>query len=181
MPRTCTICTHAQKEEIDKLLVAGTPFRNIAGRFGASPSAVFRHKHDHLPTALVAAYEARGIAHGETLLEQLRGLQERACHILDQAADSGDLRTALMAIREARGCVELIGKATGELVERHAHLHAHATLPPDLALELSRRFAEVAEVMREQEPLIRERMMRHVYEGPDALPCVLTSGGKVST
>ncbi len=162
MPRICTVCTHPQKEDINKLLVAGTPSRNIAARFGASASAVFRHKQDHLPRALVAAAEARGITHGASLLDQLRDLQARARQILDEAANSGDLRTALMAVREARGCVELIAKATGELVERHQHLHAHIELPPDVVQRFDKTLREYTEQMKRLQPIIRERVRRRV-------------------
>ena len=178
MPRICTICTHPQKEEINKLLVAGTPSRNIAARFGASASAVFRHKQDHLPTALVAAAEAREITHGVSLLDQLRDLQARTRQILDEAANSGDLRTALMAVREARGCMELIAKATGELVERHQHLHAHAVLPPDVAHRFDETLRAYTEQMKRVQPIIRERMMRHVSVGEDAAPVLVGDGRK---
>ncbi len=49
-----------------------------------------------------------------------------ACDTLDA---SNDLRGALLAIREARGCLELGAKLRGQLVERHAHLHASTGLP----------------------------------------------------
>jgi hypothetical protein len=46
MPRTCTTCTHPQRDEIDRLLLAGTPLRNIAKQFSVSSANLFRHnKH----------------------------------------------------------------------------------------------------------------------------------------
>ncbi len=162
MPRTCTVCTHPQKENINKLLVAGTPSRNIAARFGASASAVFRHKQDHLPRALVAAAEARGIAHGASLLDQLRDLQTRARQILEEAANSGDLRTALMAVREARGCVELIAKTTGELSERHQHLHINTGLTPEMAQRFTETFERLIKQQERDRPIIQERVRRRV-------------------
>ncbi len=42
-------------------------------------------------------------------------LRDRAIGILDTAEASDDLRVALTAIREARGCVELLGKLAGQL------------------------------------------------------------------
>jgi hypothetical protein len=42
-------------------------------------------------------------------------LQNRALSILDRADESGDLRTALSAIREARSNLELLAKLLGEL------------------------------------------------------------------
>lgn len=114
MPRTCTICEHPQRQKIDKLLVQGEPYRDIAGRFSLSRSALSRHK-EHLPSALTKAQEAGEIAHANSLLGQVRDLQTRTLNILDAAEQSGDLRTALGAIREARGNLELLGKLAGEL------------------------------------------------------------------
>jgi hypothetical protein len=38
MPRTCTTCTHPQRDEIDRLLLDGTPLRNIAKQYSLSPA-----------------------------------------------------------------------------------------------------------------------------------------------
>lgn len=44
-----------------------------------------------------------------------RGLYARAEEILGEALATTDLRVALQAIREARACLELVGKVTGEI------------------------------------------------------------------
>jgi hypothetical protein len=109
MTRTCTICTHADRESIDKALLAGESLRNIAKRFDIGPSAVFRHK-EHIPVALVKANEAVAIAHGQDLLEQMRDLNERTLRILRDSETTGDSRIALAALRETRGNAELLCK-----------------------------------------------------------------------
>lgn len=116
MPRTCTICSHAQRAEIDAALVAGEPYRGIAQRFRVSPDAVYRHRA-HVPAALARAKDAAEVAHGDTLLEQVTGLQARTLAILTKAEKTGDLPTALRAIGEARRNLELLGKLAGELQE----------------------------------------------------------------
>ena len=119
MSRTCTICTHTEKEDINRSLLDGEPFRHLAERTGTSTTALQRHKADHLPVTLSQAVKANEIALGGSLLEQLNGLQAKALGILTKAEQAGDLRTALMAVREVRGTLELVGKVTGELVSRH--------------------------------------------------------------
>ena len=45
-------------------------------------------------------------------------MQAHALNILERAEKAGDLRTALAAISQARGNLELLGKLAGELDER---------------------------------------------------------------
>ena len=115
MPRTCTICTHESRPKIDQALVARRPFRAIAGQYGVSKSALVRHHDDHLPTALVKAQAATEAAQADALLAQVVDLRDKALDVLDTAQESADLRAAIGAIREARGCVELLAKLAGQL------------------------------------------------------------------
>jgi hypothetical protein len=117
MPRVCTVCTHPEREAIDRALVEGAVGLNLASRFELSKSAVDRHKADHLPAALVKGREAREVANADDLLQAVQDLQARAWSILSTAEDAGDLRTALGAIREARGNLELLAKLMGKLHE----------------------------------------------------------------
>ena len=52
---------------------------------------------------------------GSNTLTEVRELKARALDILEQAQSAGDLKTALLGIREARGCLELCMKAEGQL------------------------------------------------------------------
>ena len=113
MGRTCTVCTNGAKEDIDKALLAGEPYRSVAKQYEASAPSVYRHQQDHLPAALVKATEVAAVAHGDSLLEQLDGLRAKAFSILAKAETAEDLRTALMAVKEVRSTLELIAKVTG--------------------------------------------------------------------
>ncbi len=118
MPRSCTICEHLERERIDKALVGDSSNRSVASLYDVSEAAVRRHKANHLPAKLVMAQAAEEVAQADTLLGQVRDLQRRALDILDKAEEAGELRTALGAIREARGNLELLAKLLGELDER---------------------------------------------------------------
>jgi len=63
--------------------------------------------------AKVAALER--VASGANLLAQVRELTSKTLAILDKAERARDLKAALGAIREARGCLELLAKLLGEL------------------------------------------------------------------
>jgi hypothetical protein len=119
VPRSCTVCSHEARAEIDRALVAGQSSYVLADRYSSlSRPAIERHKANHLPAKLVMAQAAGEVAQADSLLEQVRGLQSRAYGILDKAEGTGELRTALGAIREARGNLELLAKLLGELDER---------------------------------------------------------------
>ncbi len=115
MPRVCTICTHKSRAKIDKALVERERFRTIADQFGVSKTALLRHHDDHLPAALVKAQDAAEAAQADALLAQVVDLRDKALDVLDTAQGSEDLRAAIGAIREARGCVELLAKLAGQL------------------------------------------------------------------
>ena len=109
------MCDHPERHSIDEVLVTGAPYRSVAKRFALSESAVYRHKTDHLPAHLLKAREVEEVAQADDLLEQVRNLQSHALDILERAEKAGDLRTALAAISQARGNLELLAKLSGEL------------------------------------------------------------------
>ena len=115
MPRRCTVCDHAQRAEIDRSLVHGTAYRHIAARYALSTGALQRHRAEHLPRLLTEAKEAEEAADADSLLSEVRELHRRTLALLDTAEEAGELATALRAIREARGNVELLARLAGEL------------------------------------------------------------------
>ena len=112
------MCDHHERHGIDEALVSGAPYRSLAKHFGLSESTVYRHKTEHLPARLLQAREVEEVARADDLLDQVRHLQAHALDILERAEKAGDLRTALAAISQARGNLELLGKLAGELDER---------------------------------------------------------------
>ena len=118
VPRRCTVCHHERLEEINRALVEGTALSEIAALFRVSDDALSRHKARHLPGALVKAQAAKEIARADDLLDQVRDLQARTLAVLDEAETSGEHRTALSAIGQARANVELLAKLLGELDDR---------------------------------------------------------------
>ena len=118
MPRVCTICTHPEREAINQALVNGEPFRHIAARYGTSTGALQRHKADDLPSIMVKSEEAKEVAHADDLVWQIKQLRNKAIGILGKAETAGDLKTALMGVREARACIELLAEMEGEINRR---------------------------------------------------------------
>src|ERR1700682_4205677 len=99
MARTCLTCRHANRAEIDRALLDGEPFRNIAERVSLSPTALFRHRA-HIESTLVEARARTEEADGDNLARKLTELSERGRRLADAAEKGGDLRTALAGVRE---------------------------------------------------------------------------------
>ena len=77
---------------------------------------MYRHQQGpHLLVTLLKAREAHQVAHADNLLARLQSLQQKALEILAMAEDKGDLRSALGALRELRGTVELTAELTGQM------------------------------------------------------------------
>ncbi|MBT9156277.1 MAG: hypothetical protein DDT37_01262 [Firmicutes bacterium] len=156
MPRKCSVCVHADVEEINRLLAAGEPLRNVSKQFALSPAALFRHKERHLPKVLLQAQAAVEVARADTLLDQVCALRDRALSLLDAAERAGDPRTALAGVREAKGCLELLARLQGDLRQ-------HATINFLVAPQwLSLRTVIIQTL--EQHPAAREAVVRALRE-----------------
>ena len=115
--RRCTVCGHDQVAAIDRALIGGRPIRGIARTFGVSEDAVGRHR-THLPKTLVKAHDVAEALRADELLAEATALQTNAWQLLLAAEGQADTRTALMAVREIRGCLELLARLLGELREQ---------------------------------------------------------------
>jgi len=107
VPRHCSICHHERLEEIDQALVEGAALSEIAAKHRVSDDALSRHRTNHLPDVLLKAQRAKETVRADDLLSQVRELQSRTLAILEEAHDSGEHRTALSAIGQARANLEL--------------------------------------------------------------------------
>jgi hypothetical protein len=109
MPRVCRVCSQPDEERaaIDMALLTHTlPLRHITARWGISPRGLQRHEKDHLRSSLAQSKEARMALSVDTQLDRLSHLSEATLEMLAEARLAGELRTALIAIRESRGNVE---------------------------------------------------------------------------
>jgi hypothetical protein len=116
--RPCTVCQHPKRDEIDKRLAIDSNFAGISRDFaGISEDALKRHKEKHLPGTLAKAENIKEVVKADALLEDVKSLRKKALGILESAEKAGDLKTALLGIREARSCMELLAKVEGQLKE----------------------------------------------------------------
>ena len=112
MPPTCTICRHPEREAIDADLVVGTPYRHIAARTGTSTGALQRHRC-HIAAEVVHAAETCEHDRGASLLEKIHAMEAEAQRLGKKAETEGDIRAALLALRELGRAFELQGRMVG--------------------------------------------------------------------
>ena len=119
MPQTCTICRHADRQEIDEALLDGRPLRNIAEIFsGIGTSALHRHKQaGHLAEVLVKAKEVEVELMAEPLADRLRSINAETKRILQEAKDSNSPTLQLTAISRIERQIELEAKILVRLDE----------------------------------------------------------------
>jgi hypothetical protein len=77
---------------------------------------------EHLPATLAQAGAAQEVARADVLISQVEGLRNKAIGILLKAEKAGELRTALMAIREAREILVLLLEVEGRLDRRPVNI-----------------------------------------------------------
>lgn len=117
MPRTCTACTNPHREEIDRRLVEGTPFRSIAKLYSLSPASLFRH-NKHMSKTLSQSRQEADILRADGLMEHLNHLTAEAARLKQKAEQKKDYRTALAGVREMSRLLELAVRLATEIQEK---------------------------------------------------------------
>lgn len=144
MGRSCSVCNHPQSDEINKLLLAGIPYRNISEQFSLSLAAISRHKDSHLASDVediygamqaarvqaleevrqheiddIKAHAAEGMAGrmnaAITYVDQLKEIRTKAASLLDRAEEAEDLRAAGTFLRELREQIRLWAELEGRI------------------------------------------------------------------
>ncbi len=121
MGRQCTVCGHKDVEEINKLLLSGTSFRDIAGQFDLSKTALARHKESHIPNELLKSNDIQEIAKADALLVQLGEVREKTLSLLDKAEAAADTRVygaPVAYLREVREQIKLLAELEGRLASQ---------------------------------------------------------------
>lgn len=128
MGRTCSICSHPKRKEIDKALVGPKPnFSAIARIFGVKRDNVRRHLElGHVAEKVAKAVEAQEALDADDLLQEIRETEEITKTIIASAMSrkkknyetgkdekSPDHETALKALARREKQIELKGKVLG--------------------------------------------------------------------
>ena len=113
MPRKCSICTHPKREEIERAMLQGEPYRRISTDFDASEEALRRHKkNDHIAEALVKSAQAKEITGADNSIMRIMGWLDEIKLIFHEAKAEGERGLALSASDKGLRGEELLAKVT---------------------------------------------------------------------
>nr|WP_319539423.1 hypothetical protein [uncultured Methanospirillum sp.] len=118
MAPKCTICTHNQREAIERAIISGVPIRIIADQYGISLGAINRHKDSHMTEALAKSREIAlemGESRASTLMAVTMSLLQQSQDITAEARGAGDLKTALMGIGKTSDLISLLVRVATEM------------------------------------------------------------------
>ena len=107
MPRSCKICRHPQRDDIEADLRGGASYRDIARQHTVSKDALSRHRANHMSR------------HTATGLAAARGIMA----FLDKAEASPSWNSTVLAVREARQYVQQL-LALNLTVSSYARVYA---------------------------------------------------------
>ena len=117
MARSCTICRHSQREQINQALVAGMVQLQVAERWKVSKDSVSRHVlSNHVPRNVIMGSDAPS-EEDEPILDRLQELIGFARSIMKRAQETNQLTAAINAVRELARIFELMARLTGQLDE----------------------------------------------------------------
>jgi len=116
MGQPCTICTHPQRDAINKAIASGEPNTRVAAKYGLKETAIRHHTTSgHIPKAIAKAASARERLDAGKLLDMMERLLGEALAVLRDAKATGDHRTRLAAINTAANLNRTLLEVAGEL------------------------------------------------------------------
>jgi hypothetical protein len=119
MGRTCSCCTHPQRDELDKAIAAGNSDGQVAALFARPYRSVRRHRLFHVSRIVQAETQRRGVS----IMAELHDWKDRLIGELERCIAAGyDSRNTPQLLRELREYLRLIGEQTGEIAPRQVTL-----------------------------------------------------------
>lgn len=122
MPRTCTICSHPKRAEIESAIVEGVAYRRIAAQFSISETSLRRHKY-HIADSIKQSREAKEAAQSLDVVGQLKHTNKIALDILKESYDLKAYELTLKAIDRVQKQIELQAKLLGDIDMFHINIY----------------------------------------------------------
>jgi hypothetical protein len=110
MTMVCKICNHPRRLEIDREIVQGKSRAHIARQFGVSGDSVGHHREHHLSRQLTQAWTKKEGLDAVNLMAEIEEIIGKAKDIFNRNYEAGRDLTALKALAEQRGVLDLLLK-----------------------------------------------------------------------
>lgn len=123
--RRCSICKHPDRARIELLRAGGASLDSLATKFSVDRTSLHRHWHKHVTPDAKAGYLAgpdqldalrdKAAAESDSVLDYLRITRTALLSSLMACSEAGDARGVSMVAGTLVGCLERIGKITGQI------------------------------------------------------------------
>jgi hypothetical protein len=115
MSRTCTICNHPQRAQLEAAIAANVSNRRIATQFSTSEAAIRRHTSEHIAETIKQTQVAKVEAQSIDVVKQLKTINAVTIAILNEARAGKMHALALSAIDRVQKQIELQAKLLGAI------------------------------------------------------------------
>jgi hypothetical protein len=112
MPPACSICTHEQRNELDRELIGSATIRDIASRYDVGRSSLDRHRRTCLRPKVASAIARREEVSADRLVSYANGILEYMLSgmLRARSQDPPDDHGVRAFAGEARKTVELLAR-----------------------------------------------------------------------
>jgi len=165
MSRPCSICSHSERLEIDRLLLRGESYRKIAERFGLSMGSISRHREAHIGTDLRDVREVMIQAREEALAEikgeaKARDMEEVKAEVITEAR--GVIASRLELCRDHFGQLKVLRERAAIALEKAEGSENHK-----IALQAIRELRELVRLWGELEGKLQSQPQINILVNPE--------------
>jgi hypothetical protein len=105
----CRVCASPERDAIEQACLTSASNRDVAACFGVKPGSVHTHRTVCMPALVQASSTVTVAQHAQRVREHAERCLAEAKRLQASAESQGDIRTALLALREyARGAELLL-------------------------------------------------------------------------
>jgi hypothetical protein len=110
----CGGCVHRDRDQLDRQIVAGVPYRTLEPVYDLSIATISRHAR-HVRQLIKERLPHERAKHGTDLISRVEKIITEAEEILVMAKSGKDLRAAILALGAIGKQLELIARLSGGL------------------------------------------------------------------
>lgn len=177
MTRSCGICNHANRLEIDREVVEGKSLSLIARKYGINRDSLSNHAENHISRQLAKAWQIKATTEGMDLLGRIDSLVQRAEKIFNRNFEAGKDSLALKAIGEQRQTFDLLARISYALHQsRLAELELMRKNSGFERQQEEEQFQKQLEILSEAELVVLYKIQKKLLRQDADLDCLGVRG-----